>query len=317
MKKIATLLASLLLLSGCSTQETTLVRLAAHDSFVISDDLIAQFEQNTGYELEILRLGDTGALTNQLVLTKNAPIADAFFGIDNTFQGLAQDSGIVSGQMQAIDYSDVCFNYDVAWFEENNLTPPTSWRDLGDPKYEGLSVVTNPRFSSPGLAFLATTHAGFETSAEVFAYWRSLRDNGLKVAGSWEDAYFADFTRYGGDRPIVLSYASSPAAEVNQDGSAGTAALLTECFRQTEFAGVINGSANEQGARALIDFLRSDSFQRSVPEAMYVYPAVEGTEVPSAWAKFAQPAQSTIGENLDLNANREQWLKDWSDVFDN
>lgn len=317
MKKIAILAASLLALTGCAPQEVTLVRLAAHDSFAISDELIQEFESSTGYELEILRLGDTGSLTNQLILTKNAPVADAFFGIDNTFQGSALEEGIVAGEMTAIDYSDVCFNYDIAWFEQRGITPPASWRDLGNPIYEGLTVVTNPRFSSPGLAFLATTHAGFETSAEVFAYWRSIRDNKVKVAGSWEDAYFSDFTRYGGDRPIVLSYASSPAAEVNEDGTAGSAALLSECFRQTEFAGVVKGSANETGARALVEFLTSDSFQRSVPEAMYVYPAVAGTEVPSAWAEFAQPATSTIGDDLDINLNREQWLKDWSDVFDN
>jgi thiamine transport system substrate-binding protein len=250
-------------------------------------------------------------------LTKNAPVADAVFGIDNTFQGKALDEGIILGEFSAIDFSDVAFNYDIGWFEENQIDPPTSWRELGDERFRNLVVVTNPNFSSPGLAFLATTHAGFETSAEVFAYWRGLRDNGLKIAGSWDDAYFSDFTRYGGNYPIVLSYASSPAAEVNEDGSAGTAALLSEGFRQTEFAGVLRGSANERGARALVDFLLSDDFQRSVPEAMYVYPAVTGTEVPEAWAKFALPATSTIGDDLDINGNRERWLKDWSDVFDN
>ena len=317
MKRLAVLAGIALLLTGCTPQNATLVRLAAHDSFAISDELIQEFETTSGYELEILRLGDTGSLTNQLILTKNAPVADAFFGIDNTFQGAALSEGLVAGEMVEIDYSDVCFNYDIAWFRENSITPPNSWRELGDPHYRGLTVVTNPRFSSPGLAFLATTHAGFKTSAEVFAYWRSIRDNGVKVAGSWEDAYFSDFTRYGGDRPIVLSYASSPAAEINEDGSAGSAALLDECFRQTEFAGVIRGSANEPGAKALIEFLRSDPFQRSVPEAMYVYPAVPGTEVPVEWSSFAKPATTTLGDSLDINANREQWLKDWSDVFDN
>jgi thiamine transport system substrate-binding protein len=316
-KKIALAIAAVLALTGCTAPEVTLVRLAAHDSFVISDELIQKFETDTGYELEILRLGDTGSLTNQLILTKNAPVADAVFGIDNTFQGKALDEGIILGEFSAIDYSDVAFNYDIGWFEENQIDPPTSWRELGEERFRDLVVVTNPNFSSPGLAFLATTHAGFETSAEVFAYWRGLRDNGLKIAGSWEDAYFSDFTRYGGNYPIVLSYASSPAAEVNEDGSAGTAALLTEGFRQTEFAGVLQGSANERGARALVEFLLSDDFQRSVPEAMYVYPAVAGTEVPEAWAKFALPATSTIGDDLDINGNRERWLKDWSDVFDN
>ena len=317
MKKIALLITTLLVLTGCAPQDVKLVRLAAHDSFVMSEELIAEFKEETGYELEILRLGDTGSLTNQLILTKNAPVADVAFGVDNTFLGKAEDEDVFDGSVSAIDYSDVCFNYDIAWFDNYGITPPASWRDLGDSDYRNLVVVTNPRFSSPGLAFLATTFAGFETNAEVFAYWRSLRDNGVKVAGSWEDAYFSDFTRYGGTRPIVLSYASSPAAEVNEDGTAGTAALLNECFRQTEFAGVITGAANKTGARELISFLLSDSFQRSVPEAMYVYPAISSTEIPESWARFALPAVSTIGEDLDINSNRERWLRDWSDVFDN
>ncbi len=317
MKKIALLVATLLILTGCAPQDVKLVRLAAHDSFVMSEELIAEFEEETGYELEILRLGDTGSLTNQLILTKNAPVADVAFGVDNTFLGKAEDEDVFEGSVSAIDYSDVCFNYDIAWFETNGLTPPKSWRDLGNEDYRDLVVVTNPRFSSPGLAFLATTFAGFETNAEVFAYWRSLRDNGVKVAGSWEDAYFSDFTRYGGNRPIVLSYASSPAAEVNEDGTAGSAALLNECFRQTEFAGVIAGAANKTGARELISFMLSDSFQQSLPEAMYVYPVISGTEIPESWARFALPGNSTIGDDLDINGNRERWLKDWSDVFDN
>ena len=317
MKKIAVLAIAALALAGCTTQETTLVRLAAHDSFAISDELIQSFQDETGFELEIIRLGDTGSLTNQLVLTKNAPVADAFFGIDNTFQGVALDKDIVDGDFKAIDYSDVCFNFDIDWFAENGITPPGSWRELGQEQYRGLTVVTNPNFSSPGLAFLATTHAGFDTSMEVFAYWRSIRDNDLKVAGSWEDAYFVDFTRYGGDRPIVLSYASSPSAEVKEDGTPGSAALLTECFRQTEFAGVLKGNQNQAGAEALVDFLQGDSFQASVPESMYVYPANSAVEVPESWAKFAKPAESVIGSDLDINSNREQWLTDWSDVFDN
>ena len=186
-KKIALLATAVMALSGCAQTPDT-VRLAAHDSFAISDELIQGFEEQSGFELEIVRLGDTGSLTNQLSLTKNAPIADVVFGIDNTFQSLAIENGIAQGDWVAIDYSDVCFNYDISYFEQANLMPPSSWRDLIDPKYEGLTVVTNPRLSSPGLAFLATTFAGFETNAEVFAYWRGLRDNRVKIAGSWEDA---------------------------------------------------------------------------------------------------------------------------------
>jgi thiamine transport system substrate-binding protein len=315
LRKIIALASATLLLAGCSQPETT-VRLATHDSFVISDQLIAEFESTSGYELEIIRLGDTGTLTNHLALTANAPIADAVFGIDNTFRSLAEESGFVVGNFVEIDYSDVCFNYDIAWFEQNNLTPPATWRDLTDQKYKSLTVVTNPRFSSPGLAFLATTFAGFETNAEVFEYWRNLRDNGVKIAGSWEDAYFSDFTRYGGQRPIVLSYASSPAAEV-KDGVAGTAALLDECFRQIEYAAVIKDGKNRRGAEALIDFMLGESFQASLPEAMFVYPSVTETTVPDSWAKYALPARSNLGDAMMVAKLRDRWLKDWSDVFDN
>jgi thiamine transport system substrate-binding protein len=326
MKKLITVAAiAALTLTGCAAQEPTTVRIATHDSFVISDELIAEFESTSGFELEIVRLGDTGSLANQLVLTKNAPIADAFFGIDNTTISVANENDLLGSEPATIDFSDVCFNYDIAWFEENSITPPTSWRDLGDAKYSRLTVISNPALSSPALAFLATTHAGFETEAEVFAYWRSLRDNGLKVVGGWEDAYFIDFTRYGGNYPIVLSYASSPAAEVNEDGTAGSASLLDECFRQVEYAGVLKKAANKNGAEALVSFLESESFQKSVPEAMYVYPAssqFEGGDwaaiaVPASWAEFAPPARTTIGGDLDFVTNRERWITDWSDVFDN
>ncbi len=317
MKHFVALLASLVILTGCQVPGNTLVRLAAHDSFVISEELIEEFESETGYELEILRLGDTGSLTNQLILTKNAPIADAFFGIDNTFMGRAESEGIVAGDATAIDYSDVCFNYDIAWFDQQKMSPPASWRDLGDQKYRGLVVITNPNFSSPGLAFLASTYAGFDQVSEVTSYWLGLANNDVKVAGSWEDAYFTDFTRYGGDRPIVLSYASSPSAEVSERGEAGTNALRSECFRQIEFAGVVAGSANEAGAAALVEFFLEEPFQSSVPEAMYVYPIVPGISIPDSWASHAQPASSTIGDTLDINANRERWLADWSALFGN
>jgi thiamine transport system substrate-binding protein len=236
------------------------------------------------------------------------------YGIDNTFASVALENKVVK-DLKQINYGDVCFNYDIGWFEQNNIQPPTSWRDLGQSQYKDLVVISNPNLSSPGMAFLITTYAGFETKAEVFAYWRSLRDNGLKTASSWTDAYFTDFSRYGGTRPIVLSYASSPAAEI-KDGKPQSKALLKECFRQYEYAGLIEGGANSAGGQALIDFMLTQSFQESLPWNMFVYPN-PGVAIPAEFEQFAQPAESVLGEDLDFAANRERWLTDWSDVFDN
>ena len=140
----------------------------------------------------------------------------------------------------------------------------------------------------------------------------------MKVAASWEDAYYTDFSGSSGKGkyPIVLSYSSSPADEVDEQGNAKTRALRTDCYRQTEYAGVLKNAANPQAARDLIEFMRGMYFQESLPGAMYVYPVVEGIKLPDSWSKRAPAAISTIGGDLDVDANREKWLADFNWVFD-
>ncbi len=320
MKKLISLLAgSSLLLAGCAPADeaATKVTLVAHDSFAISDESIAQFQGTSGYELDIIRAGDAGSLTNRLVLTKDSPIADVVFGIDNTFRGIADENGIIEGELVAVDYADVCFNYDRLWFEKRGMTPPASWKDLTKPAYNSLTVVTNPLSSSPGLAFLATTVAAFgEQSFEQ--YWKELRDNGVMVAAGWEEAYFTYFSGSSGngEYPIVLSYSSSPTAEIRDDGMSQTTALLDECFRQTEFVGTLADAKNPKGAKALVEFLLSESFQNTMPGLMYVYPVNERAVIPTDWSEFGPAANSTIGEDLSISTHREKWQTKWSAIFD-
>jgi thiamine transport system substrate-binding protein len=307
-----------LLLSGCTdTSREQTVTLVAHDSFAISDKSIAEFEERSGYRLEILRAGDAGSLTNRLVLTKESPIGDVVFGIDNTFRGVADENQIIDGPLSEVNYSDVCFNYDRVWFEQNKIAPPTSWKDLTNPTYRGLTVVSNPLTSSPGLAFLATTVAGFG-EAGFENYWQDLKANGVKVAAGWEEAYFTEFSGSAGmgRYPIVLSYSSSPAAEIRENGESQTVALLDECFRQIEYIGVLDGAPNKEGAKKLVEFLLSESFQSTMPGLMYVYPVNPDAEIPSEWSKFGPMARSTIGQGLDIALNRVLWQDKWSAIFE-
>jgi thiamine transport system substrate-binding protein len=289
----------------------------AHDSFAISDESIADFEQQSGFKLEILRAGDTGSVTNRLVLTKDSPIGDVVFGIDNTFRGLAEENDLIEGSLEEVNYSDVCFNYDQLWFETNKITPPTTWRDLVLPLYEGLTVVSNPLTSSPGLAFLASTVAAFGESG-FESYWQQLKDNQIKVTAGWEEAYFTEFSGSSGagNFPIVLSYSSSPVAEIREDGKSQTVAVLEECFRQVEYVGVLAGAKNPSGAKALVEFLLAEPFQSTMPGLMYVYPVNPDASVPAEWAEFGPAAISTIGENLDIAANRLSWQDKWSAIFE-
>ena len=319
MKKFALIATSAtLILTGCApATQQEVVTLVAHDSFLMSDESIADFEQQSGFKLEIIRAGDAGSVTNRLVLTKDSPIGDVVFGIDNTFRGVADENNLIDGSLAEVTYSDVCFNYDRVWFETNNVTPPATWRDLALPVYEGLTVVSNPLTSSPGLAFLSSTVAAFgESGFENF--WQQLKDNQVKVAAGWEEAYFTEFSGSSGagNYPIVLSYSSSPAAEIREDGKSQTVALLEDCFRQVEYVGVLAGANNPAGAKALVEFLLAEPFQSTMPGLMYVYPVNPDASVPAEWSDFGPAATSTIGEGLDIAANRESWQDKWSAIFE-
>ena len=204
---------------------------------------------------------------------------------------------------------------DRQWFEEQGVPEPTTLDDLTEPEYADLTVVTNPATSSPGLAFLLATVGAFGEDGWT-AYWERLRDNGVKVADSWEDAYYVDFSGAGegGRRPIALSYSTSPAFTVTEDGSESrTAALLETCFRQVEYVGVLAGTDNPEGARALVDFLTSAQFQAGIPEQMYMYPADASVEIPEDWKSFAPLAAEpfTVAPE-DVAANREEWIQQWT-----
>lgn len=312
-----------LALTGCAAQDTTSTKpapkevvLATHDSFAMSDELIAEFEKSSGFDLTLVKAGDAGELTNKLVLTKDAPIADAVFGIDNTFAGVAQEGGVLDGELTAVSFGDVCLNYDKAWFSQKSIEAPTSIKQLTESKYKGLTVLTNPTTSSPGLSFLAATVSVFGEDGWK-NYWRELKANGVKIAGGWEDAYFTDFSGSSGKGkyPIVLSYSSSPAFEIRENGESGTASILDGCFRQTEFAGVLKNAKNPQGAKALVEFMLGSSFQTALPTSMYVYPAVSGTELPADWKKWATLTANPVGQDLKINRDRSSWLTAWSEIF--
>lgn len=305
-------------LSACTNNTVASINLVAHDSFVMSDELLAEFKKTVGPDLKIVRAGDVGEMTGKLVLTKDAPIADVVYGIDNTFASVIDENKVLGeNKLVPINFADICFNVDIQYFKEKNLAIPDHWKELIQPKYKNLTVIENPNLSSTGLGFLVSTFAAFTTEDETTSWWKSFKNNGVKVAASWEDAYYTDFSGSAGkgNYPVVLSYSSSPADEVDENGNAKTVALRKDCFRQTEYAGVLK-NANFQAGESLINFMLSKSFQESLPSAMYVYPIDESVKLPESWALRAPAAISTIGGVLDIAKNRSAWLSAYNKVFD-
>ncbi len=322
-KTLAAATLAAIALTGCAPAgdaTPTEVTIATHDSAVFTKEVIAEFKAQTGITIKQIKAGDTGAMTNKLVLTKDSPIADAVYGIDNTFSGVAIENGIIDGELAAVNFGDVCFNYDKAWFANNEQPAPTSIKDLTKPAFKGLTVLSNPTTSSPGLAFLATTVEVFGESGWE-QYWTALKANDVKIAAGWEDAYFTEFSGSSGkgDYPIVLSYSSSPAFEVRDSGEyAGesqTEAILDGCFRQTEYVGVLKNAKNPAAAKKLADFMLTEAFQKTLADNMYVYPILATVELPQAWADFAPAATKPVGATLDIAKNRKTWLDKWSEIF--
>ncbi|MEJ5255123.1 MAG: thiamine ABC transporter substrate-binding protein [Acidimicrobiales bacterium] len=337
-----------LLVAGCGSSgpsegerasRPTAVRLLTHDSFSVSDSVLAEFEQRTGIKVEIVKGGDAVEVVNQAILTRGNPQGDVLFGVDNNLLTRVLDEGLFQPyespgladvdptyvldrghRLTPIDVGDVCVNYDRAFFRAKGLPVPETMEDLADPRYRDLLVVENPATSTPGLAFLLATRAVFGDG--WLDYWRALKANGVTVADGWEQAYYSVFSGGSGegDRPLVVSYASSPAAEVSDPSipvdDAPTGFVPATCYRQIEFAGILEGAAHPEAARQLIDFLLSVPFQQDVPLRMFVYPVNRSATLPEAFTKFAALVPQPLAlPPEEVAANRDRWIGEWTSLF--
>jgi len=345
MKRTTLLFLSLVLLvaAGCGPAPTPsgprTLTVMTHDSYDASQEVIAQFEAETGATIRFLKSGDTGAALNQAILSKDAPLADVFYGADNTFLSRAIEADIFEPyaspaladipdeleldpqhRLNPVDFGDVCLNYDKSYFEEQGRTPPQSLEDLIKPELKGLTVVENPATSSPGLAFLMATVSHFGEDG-YRDFWAELRANDVLVTAGWEDAYWGQFSAASdGDRPIVVSYATSPAAEVYFSEGAysepPTGNVLGDgaCFRQIEFVGILKGTANRDLAEKWVDFMLSPAFQADIPLHMWVFPANPQAELPEVFQFAEAPPKPAQISPEAIGQNRERWIEAWTET---
>ena len=335
------------------------LRLLTHDSFAMSDAALAEFEAQAGVTLEVIRGGDAGRMVNQAILTSDTPLADVVYGIDNAFLGRAVGNDIfvpyqsplldtvdesfvdASLPVTPIDSGDVCLNYDIAYFEDNELAVPQSLDDLLLPQYRDLLVVENPTTSSPGLAFMLVTIDVYGSEADVttdttdttdtasdassdgiddyIGYWQALVANGARIVDSWEAAYFTHFTAASesGTYPLVVSYSSSPPFTIDEtSGQPATASIVADgtCFRQIEYAGVLRNGSNDEAARQFIDFMLGRTFQADLPQQMFVFPVVTGVDLPESFVQAAdRPVNPVQIDPVVLEASRDEWLQRWTE----
>lgn len=325
---------------GIAADNPPEIILMTHDSFSVSKTVAAEFESRHNVRLRFLKAGDTGAMLNQAILSKNNPMADVLFGVDNTFmsRALAADMFIPyqsphlddipdnlkldpTNRLLPVDYGDVCLNYDQQWFAAKNIAPPSRLEDLIAPAYSGLTVVENPATSSPGLAFLLTT-VGYFGPDGYLSFWKKLRAAKVQVTASWNKAYWGSYSAASkGDRPIVVSYASSPAVEVHfaeKPMEVPPSAAVVEkdtCFRQVEFVGILRGTQRADLAKKLVDFMLDRTFQEDIPLQMFVFPANKTAVLPAVFVKHARVADHPVFVSpREIAAHREKWIEAWTEA---
>ncbi|MGW2407679.1 thiamine ABC transporter substrate-binding protein [Streptomyces sp. NPDC001739] len=329
--------------SGGDSADAKTVTLVSHDSFAVSKSVLAAFEKESGYKVNFVKGGDAGKAVNQAILSKDTPQGDVFFGIDNTLLSRGLNEGLFTPykakgldnvpaalqldkdrhRVTPLDYGDICVNYDRAYFAKHKLAPPTTLDDLTKPQYKNLLVTENSATSSPGFAFQLATIAKYG-NAGWQNYWKKLKANGVEVVDGWEQAYNDRFSGSAagagkGDKPLVVSYASSPPAEVlgkkPAPKEAPTGVATGTCFRQIEFGGLLKGAKNEKGGKALLDFLLSKQFQEDEPLKMFVNPARKDAKVPTLFTKYGTKIDKpTTLPPETITKNREQWIKQWSSL---
>lgn len=341
LKKMIYMMAIIFLAAACGQKPTqaSVLTVMTHDSFAISESVVSEFEAEYNVEVQFLEVGDTGTAVNKAALSKDNPLADVFYGVDNTFLSRALEEGIFESyqsplldeidpifqldptyQALPVDFGDVCLNYQISYFEENELAPPTTLEDLTQPAYKDLLTVQNPATSSPGLAFLMTT-VGYFGEDGYLEYWEQLVENGLEIVNDWETAYYSAFSQAGGSDPIVVSYGSSPPFEVlfaeEPLAEAPTAAVTSPgtCFRQIEFVGILKGTENRELAEKWIDYMLSPDFQEDIPLNMYVFPVNRNAVLDETFQKYLEVPEITADVTPAMIAEgRERWINDWTET---
>jgi thiamine transport system substrate-binding protein len=295
------------------------VTLLAYDAFTPQDGIFDAFTAATGAKVKVVTSGDTGTLISKAILTAGNPEGDVLWGLDNTLLSRAQKAELLTSY-EPVDYGDICVNYDKKWFASRNIAPPMSLEDLALPTYRNLLTVQDPVASSPGLGFLIGTIAHFGAD-NWQGYWKSLKANGVHVSADWTTAYTIDFSGSSGKGkyPLVVSYGSSPPAEVlyaeKPIDIPPTAVIESTCFRQTEYVGALRGTRNPNNAKKLISYLLDVSFQESMPLSLFVFPVNKKATLPDLFTQFAvAPKYPLTLDPADIEKNRDSWLSTWRDI---
>ena len=147
-----------------------------------------------------------------------------------------------------------------------------------------------------------------------------MRQYWVKITSGWSKSFYTEFTLNGGSRPIIVGYATSPAAEVFysegklKSPNMGNLFLRGGSYLQIEGAAVLNQAKQPEIAAKLVQYLQSPAVQDSLMTSMWVYPAVKGTKAHPIATHASTPKDAKLLPAAQVNSKQKDWVAQWTRV---
>ena len=325
--------------------------IVTYDVYGLTQEMLDNFENETGYEITMLKLDDSGSVLDHLLQHKNNQVADLAIGLDNTYLPVAEDHNVLwkhglelpnlSSQISEshltdfaapFDHGYICLNYDKSVIDGENYTIPTSLWDLTSEEFNGKVAIPSPETSSPGRAFMSATTYYFDmdedNTTDWTDWWKEMSANDVIITSGWSEAYEIHYSGgYGqwedghiGDAHFVVSYCHSPGVEAHFGGNYTISATLNLdnlAFHQIEYASIVEG-ANLAAANAFIEYLLSEEINSEMPVQNYMYSILENSSLPEDTGyKYNSviPDKPAIIDQQSIIDNMDEWLSMWNSAM--
>ncbi|MFW9888661.1 MAG: thiamine ABC transporter substrate-binding protein [Candidatus Thorarchaeota archaeon] len=345
-------IASIVIISTPPTTERPTLLVYTYDSFMkwgddpdtIIERAFGAFEDRYDCNVTIERLQtDANGIISRLGTEKSNPVADVVIGIDNI---LILQSGVTdlltpyepsnldvvnSTFIDALDPDHYVVPFDFGLVtliyknssydlfpELNNLT----FADLASPAMASGFVTEDPKFSSPGLAFLLTEITVHEKLLHVnWTDWWTDVNEYIDVQPGWTEAWSVWYD--SPSKHIMNSYGTDGAYSVYFYGGepeTGIAPIYHDgdhyAWMQVEGMGLVKNGPNPELAKLFIDYCLNETVQSLIATNQWMFPVRTGVTLDPAFEYALHPSDVSLLNELLPRTEIAANLATWLDTFD-
>ncbi|MHA1476083.1 MAG: thiamine ABC transporter substrate-binding protein [Promethearchaeota archaeon] len=332
-----------------------------YDSLLVDPgyDFIGAFANHSGIskdDINLVLMEDANQIVTQATLEKDNPVADVLIGVDNVLIHSAKKNNLLqkydspelvnisSDLIDNLDSEKYVLPYDFGiialYYDMNRINTTTNpeitnitLEEILDYDLDKKLIVEDPTLSSTGLGYLLWTIAVYGDPEIDFSgmlnqdwrnWWNEAKDD-LRIAPSWTAA-FGEWYEDEGNRPIMVSYGSSPAYSACKYNDTTQGAFLSHengtqnGWLQIEGIGLVNNAPHEELAKDFIDWFLSTELQDNIAENNWMFPANEHAQISSTFKESAiNPDEVNILNSLlsseIVGPNLEKWMEDWETLI--